>query len=115
MPLHSQEPLTITESQGPQPDQQILTLSGPVVLSTIFPFQNAVRAQQGRMLVIDFTKVPYMDSAGVGALVGAHVNRNKDGRGLVLVGVSRRVRDLLHVTHVEDLFRFAATVDEALG
>ena len=114
MPLHSQEPLSIEQKQGPQPDQHIIILSGPVVLSTLFPFQTAVRAHTSRVLVIDFTNVPYLDSAGVGALVGAYVSRNKDGRSLALVGVSQRVRDVLKVTHVETLFRFFPSVDEAL-
>lgn len=114
MALQSQEPLVIEESQGPSPDLRILTLSGPVVLATLFQFQNAIRAQTARALVIDFTRVPYIDSAGIGALVGAHVTHSKDGRSLALVGVSERVRNALKVTHVDSFFRFVPTLDEAL-
>jgi anti-sigma B factor antagonist len=114
MALQSQEPLHIEESSGPQPDQRILTLRGPVVLTTLFQFQNALRSRDSRILVIDFTNVPYIDSAGIGALVGAHVSHSKDGRSLGLVGVSERVRNALKVTHVESFFRFFPTQEEAL-
>ena len=114
MALQSQEPLVIEEATGPQPDQRILTLRGPVVLATLFQFQNAIRAKASRVLVIDFTDVPYIDSAGIGALVGAHVSHNKDGYSLALVGVSDRVRNALKVTHVESFFRFFPSQEEAL-
>jgi anti-sigma B factor antagonist len=114
MALQSQEPLVIEETTGPQPDQRIMTLRGPVVLATLFQFQSAIRAKTSRVLVIDFTGVPYIDSAGIGALVGAHVSHNKDGGSLALVGVSERVRNALKVTHVESFFRFFPSQEEAL-
>lgn len=114
MALQSQEPLGIDEKSGPQPDQRILTLRGPVVLTNLFQFQNAIRARPSRALIIDFTAVPYIDSAGIGALVGAHVNHSKDGKTLALVGVSDRVRNALKVTHVDNFFRFFTTQEEAL-
>jgi hypothetical protein len=36
----------------------------------LFQFQNAVRAQDTPTLILDFTGVPYTDSAAIGALVG---------------------------------------------
>jgi anti-anti-sigma factor len=47
-----------------------------------------------------------VDSAGIGALVGAYVSSEKDGRSLALVGVVERVRNALKVTRVEQFFRF---------
>ena len=114
MAPQSQEPLTIKDDQGPQPDQRNLPLQGPVDLTTLFQFQNAIRAKDSRTLEIDFTQVPYIDSAGIGALVGAQVTHSKDGRSLALVGVSERVRNALKVTHVESFFRFFPTREEAL-
>ena len=56
--------------------------------------------------------VPYVDSAGIGSLVGAYVTRNNGGRSLALVGVNDRVRTVLQVTRVDQFFRFFNTVDE---
>jgi anti-anti-sigma regulatory factor len=72
----SQEPLAIEDLNGPKPGQRILRLQGPVVLGTLFQFQSTLRAKDARTLIIDFTDVPYVDSAGIGALVGAYVTHN---------------------------------------
>ncbi len=54
-------------------------LPGPLVLTNMFQFQSLVRADGSQRLIIDFTNVPYVDSAGIGALVGAYVTHNKEG------------------------------------
>jgi len=113
MALASQEPLTIEDFSGPRPGQRVLRLRGPVVLTTLFHFQSTLRAKDAVALIIDFTGVPYIDSAGIGALVGAYVTHNKDGRTLSLVGVNDRVRNALVVTRVEPFFRFYPTLDQA--
>jgi anti-sigma B factor antagonist len=101
-----QEPLVIEDIVGPKDGQRILRLTGPLVLTTLFDFQSKVRSDTSKTLIIDFTKVPYVDSAGIGALVGAYVTHQKDGRRLLLVGVSERIHNTLNITHVEQFFRF---------
>jgi anti-sigma B factor antagonist len=109
----SQENLRIEQQPGTHAGQAILRLEGPLVLTTVFSFQSTVRADSSRSLIIDFSKVPYADSAGIGALVGAYVTRQNGGRSLALVGVSERVRHALQVTRVEQFFRFFDSVDAA--
>lgn len=106
-------PLVIDDLPGKQPGQRILRLHGPLVISNLFDFQTRVRADQSDLLIVDFSDVPYVDSAGIGALVGAYVTHQKDGRSLHLVGVNDRVRTVLQVTHVESFFRFYDSVDAA--
>src|SRR5712692_5275410 len=96
-----QEPLIIEDFAGPKEGQRILRLTGPLVLTTLFDFQSKVRTDASRTLILDFTNVPYVDSAGIGALVGAYVTHQKDGRSLYLSGVNERVQNALKVTHVE--------------
>jgi anti-sigma B factor antagonist len=108
-----QDPLSIEDSPGPKDGQRILRLTGPLVMTNLFDFQARVRADNSRTLILDFTQVPYVDSAGIGALVGAYVTHQKDGRTLSLVGVSQRVRNALQVTQVESFFRFFPTLAEA--
>jgi anti-sigma B factor antagonist len=103
----AQDPLVIEELAGSQDGQHVLRLVGPVVLTTVFDFQAKLRTDTSKNLVLDFTNVPYVDSAGIGALVGAYVNRQKDGRSLLLVGVSERIRHALQVTHVEQFFQYS--------
>ena len=72
-----------------------------------------MRANESRSLIIDFTGVAYVDSAGIGALVGAYVTRQNSGRGLALVGVSDRIHNALKITQVEKFFRFFDSVGAA--
>ncbi len=82
-------------------------------MTTMFELQATVRAYKLQVLIIDFTGVPYVDSAGIGALVGAYVTRQNGGRSLALVGVSERIHNALKVTHVEQFFRFFDSVSAA--
>jgi anti-sigma B factor antagonist len=104
-----QEPLHIEDIKGTADDYRVLRLNGPVTISNFFQFQSLVRGNTSRKLILDLSGVPYIDSAGIGALVGAYVNHQKDGRSLALVGVSKRVRDALQVTRVEQFFTFFDT------
>jgi anti-sigma B factor antagonist len=108
-----QEPLTIDDSLGAKTGQRILRLTGPIIINNLFDLQARMRANKTQTLILDFTGVPYIDSAGVGALVGAYVTHQKDGRKLFLVGVSNRIHDALKVTHVEGFFSFFPTVADA--
>ena len=107
------QPLLVEESPGSREGIRVLRLSGPLTLSNVFGFQSKVRADNSRALILDFTAVPLADSAGIGALVGAYVSRQTDGRTLGLVGVNQRIHQALEVTRVDNFFRFFGTVAEA--
>lgn len=106
------ETLAIEEVPAPT-GQRVLRLTGPLVLNSFFAFQTMVREDETQLLLLDFSAVPYIDSAGIGALVGAYVHRQKDGRQLMLVGVSPRVRTALKVTKVEHFFQFSDSLPAA--
>ncbi len=72
-----------------------------------------MRGSTSPTLILDLTQVPYIDSAGIGALVGAYVNHQKDGRRLALVGVTQRVGNTMQITRVEQFFPFYDTVAAA--
>jgi anti-anti-sigma factor len=109
----SQEPLHIEEVNGSREGIRIFLLAGPLVLTNLFGFQSKVRADASRALILDFTAVPLIDSAGIGALVGAYVSHQKDGRSLGLVGVNQRIHQALEVTRTESLFKFYDSIAEA--
>jgi anti-sigma B factor antagonist len=109
----TKESLRIDDQPGKQPGQRILRLDGALVMTTMFEFQAMVRADKSSALIIDFVNVPYIDSAGIGALVGAYVTRQNNGRSLALVGVCDRIHNALNVTRVEQFFRFFDSVSAA--
>ena len=109
----SSESLQIAEVNSAAEGTRVFQLTGPLVLTNLFGFQAKVREDSSRVLILDFTAVPLIDSAGIGALVGAYVSRQKDGRRLALVGVNKRIHDALEITRVESLFQFYNLVAEA--
>ena len=105
------EPLTIQDLSTAD-HSRILKLTGPLTISTLFEFQNLVRTNSAPKLILDFTNVPYVDSAGVGALVGAYVRHQKEGHSVTLAGVNDRVRGTLTVTQVEKFFNYVDSVPQ---
>jgi anti-anti-sigma factor len=83
------------------------------LLGNFFPLQTAVRSDSSNLLIIDVAGMPYIDSAGIGCLVGAQVSREHSGRKLIIVGVHERLLNALKITKVDQLFTFAPTVEEA--
>lgn len=59
----------------------------------------------GGRITLDLTDVEYMDSSGLGALVGLKVSALKEGYcTLTLVGLSPRVKELLRLSNLTQLF-----------
>jgi len=109
-----EEKLVITDAQGAQEGERILRLNGPVTMATLFDFRDTMRAEiTARTVILDFSQVPYVDSAGVGSLVNAHVSCVNAGRSLVLVAVQERIRTLMKNTRVDEILTIYPTVQEA--
>jgi anti-sigma B factor antagonist len=109
----SAEPLTLESVAGQAPGCRILRLTGPLTLSSLFDFQNTLRADPPPALILDLTGVPYMDSAGMGAIINYFVSSQRHGRKLVVAGVNGRVLELFRMTKVEGLLTMKETVAEA--
>lgn len=100
-------------SDGARDGQRILKLRGSLNIHTVFTFQDAVRAETANALVIDFSDVDYVDSAGLGALVAAYVSAQKGLRKIAFAGMNKQVLALVEMTHVSQLFKTYATVKDA--
>ena len=105
--------LLITQQSLNQGDCTLLGLEGPLTLSTMFPFRDAIQADAAPTTLVDFGKVPYVDSAGAGILVNAYVSRKRQGRKFALIAVAPRVKELLRITTIDSLFKIYDSVDEA--
>jgi anti-anti-sigma factor len=107
------ENLQVIVSDGARDNQRILKLRGSLNIHTVFTFQDAVRAETANALVIDFSDVDYVDSAGLGALVAAYVSAQKGLRKIAFAGMNKQVLALVEMTHVSQLFKTYATVKDA--
>ena len=107
--------LTITAAAGPEAGQRVLHLNGPVVMETLFAFRDALKEETAERLILDFTQVPYIDSAGLGSMVTAFVRYKDAGRSLTLAALNEKCRALLQMTNLESTFKTFPTVEEALN
>jgi anti-sigma B factor antagonist len=106
------EKLKIEQMDGPL-GARIIKLNGQLTLQTLFEFQNASRQTTTQALVLDIGGVPYMDSAGLGALISLFAACQRTNRGFALTGLSDRIRTLFEITHVDGLLPCFASVDAA--
>ena len=74
-----------------------------------------VLAEDGGDVLIDLSKINYIDSTGIGELVGYLGRFQEFKRQLILVDPSDQIRKLLRVAHLDELFPICDTLEEALG
>jgi anti-sigma B factor antagonist len=107
------EQLQLETRDGASPGRRVLMLTGALTISTLFAFQDFSHADTSETLIVDMSGVPYIDSAGLGSLISAYVSREREARVLLLTGVSDRVKMVMTVTGVDQLFQTYASVSEA--
>ena len=77
---------------------------------------EGISASKGKgALVLDLEALDYLDSTGVGVLVGALKVFQAAGRQILLASPQRRVLAGLRVTHLDTLFPIHATLGDALA
>lgn len=91
----------------------ILTLKGSLTMRSLFEFQDLVRKDRRNNLIVDLGDVPYMDSAGLGAILGAFTSCERGRRGFALARVAERVRTLFEVAGVSALVPQYESVEAA--
>ena|ERR1700678_1523905 len=82
---------------------RIFRLTGPLILNTLFEFQDMARSNVNSSVVIELSGVPYMDSAGLGAILGIMAHCHRTGNGFGTTGVGERLRTLFKVTGVDGM------------
>ena len=70
--------------------------------------------EEGRIhLIIDVQKVDFLDSTGLGVLVGALKRVRADGGSLDIVCTQERILKIFEITGLDKVFGLHASVDEA--
>lgn len=108
------EQLTIDTVPDSPAGVRILRLTGPFTLTSIWDFQSQIRSGTEQTTIVDFTEVPYMDSAALGSVMGLHVSCQRLHRKYGLIGVGPRLRTLFEVAGVDRLLVTFPSLDAAL-
>jgi anti-anti-sigma factor len=105
--------MVLTVEHQPDDDLTLLRLCGDLDAFGVRDLRDAARAfRRGLTLLIDLTAVCFIDSAGIGALVGVvRRNRERGGRAALVVGGS--VATVLRGAGMHEVVTLAQTIDVA--
>ena len=97
---------------GPFTARDMYAALTPAALKNLFEHEPASH-HPSTINIFDLTAVPYVDSSGLGLIVGHFVRCQNKGLQFVIAGVSPRVLQLFKMTKVDHLFPIVNTVDDA--
>jgi anti-sigma B factor antagonist len=83
--------------------------NGEIILAGRFDAAEAEKARQvflnlNDARVVDFERLDYISSAGLGVLLAAQKKLSEQGKGLRLVNVNRHIRDVFHFSGFDQIF-----------
>jgi len=95
----------------------VLRIQGRLYLDQLEPLRRrlheAWRTQPAR-LILEFSDCPFVDSAGIAVVVGAHKHAREARMGFFLVGVGEQFHNALRVTRLSEVFDIRDSVEAAL-
>jgi anti-anti-sigma factor len=94
--------VTIEERGG---DAIHVTLLGELDISTASRLEDDLRrveASSPKLLLLDLSKLDFMDSTGLRLLIGADARAREQGRRLVLIRGNEMVQRVLRVTRLDE-------------
>ena len=103
------------------PGATVVDVSGEIDLHTAPGLRAALEPavqtarEQGTAVVVDLSGVSFLDSTGLGELVGAHKALAESGGRLHVVAVGDRVRRLLGLTGLTEVLAVHDSRADALG
>lgn len=100
-------------------DIHVLDISGKITLGeatkTIRHTISDLLVNGGKKIVLNLTEVNYIDSSGIGELVRTYTTVTNEGKQLILLNLTRKVRELLTITKLLTVFRVFESEQAALA
>jgi len=84
----------------------VVECSGRLLSNVSGVFHSEIKAlfPQSKCIVLDLTNLVQMDSSGLGAIAGLYIAGRSAGVQIQLINLSKRIRELLNLTHMLALF-----------
>ena len=97
----------------------VLDLSGKLVLGDgdmlLKDKVHSLVFQGRKQIVLNMSAVSYVDSSGLGALVATSVTAKNNGSQIKLVGLTKRIQDLLSIAKLLTVFECYDTEADAIS
>lgn len=89
-------------------DVSVVDVSGRITLgegsSALRDCLRDLMAQNNKKILLNLSEVSYIDSSGIGELVSGFTSVANTGGTLKLLGLTKRVKDLLQITKLYTVF-----------
>ncbi len=72
-------------------------------------------SEEGKSLLLNFEKVPYLDSTGLGEVVRSYTSIKNKGGVVKIVNLTNKVKDLLSVTKLITVFETFEDEEKAVA
>jgi anti-sigma B factor antagonist len=100
-------------------DVAVVDLDGRITLGeSTGLLRNSLRqlfAQGSRKVILNLAHVGYVDSAGLGELVGLYTTAKNQGGAIKLLNVQKKLSDLLSITKLHTVFEAYDNEMQAIG
>jgi len=99
-------------------DVSVLDLNGKITIGegdvALRDTLDKILKEDAKKILLNLSRVSYMDSAGIGELVACYKRSREKGGELKLLNPSGKVYDLLQLTKLEEIFETFKDEDEAV-
>jgi anti-sigma B factor antagonist len=106
------------DEMAKDPPANVFSPEGAIDLHVSPEMRASLRAiideKPGR-LVVDLSRVPYVDSSGIAVLIGAMQSLEHEGGVFLLAGAQETVRIILESARLDKYFRLFPNVEAALA
>jgi anti-anti-sigma factor len=95
-----------------------IEISGDVTSASEGSLMDAYASASGngaKVIILDFGRLDYMNSGGIGLLVTLLVRVQRQGQRLMAVGLSEHYRQILALTRLDEAIAIHATAADALA
>ena len=97
-------------------DVTIFDIKGKILIGEgITELREAIDNEEGKSLLLNFEKVPYLDSTGLGEVVRSYTSIKNKGGVVKIVNLTNKVRDLLSVTKLITVFETFEDEEKAVA
>ena len=114
----SQETLSIDLTTTDDGRVQLFALGGSLDIATSPSLRATLMEAADRAkheIVVDLSQLEFLDSTGLGALIGAHKRAAEHGGSVRLVAQEGQILRLLRITGLLDVFAVYPNIDAALA
>jgi len=87
-------------------DEILVRCTGRITSTSSAMLHTTVRSliPETKRVVLDLTDVSYMDSSGLGAIVGIYLSAKRHQRELKLINLNQRLKDLFRIMNLAKVF-----------